>query len=370
MSSRPMVMVVILVWGVGGLSSARTWAQADAPPASTSPVVTVTPEEYEHLVQELGAPRLASRDAATERLCRLEASHLPQLARSYREAGEFEVKRRLRYVVEHIFHRDQLAGQDGFLGVEIEMTALRVGYDPATRKHELGIGVKRAMDGFAAHRAGMENGDIIIGFNGRPIPDDRSSASFVKLVSSHAPGDRVDLTVLRLEEPRTIIARAGERPAAMLDGAVMEPCTLSPRTEGAPIRIAVRVLHVEPGSPASALGLPHRSCILAVNNQSPNTNHNAENFLQSAVNEAGPNTELAFTVAEGREVTLEVTLGKRPVTMISEREVLQEARNRFMAFWKEQGQEHMQLRHRRMESLRLDHLRSPDLLLPEVGVLP
>jgi hypothetical protein len=368
-------LMVILVCGAHGLSGVGARAQDAAPAdgvrgaAPPHALSTTDPEEYEKLVRALGDPHLQVREVATERLCLLDMSYLPQLSRSFQQEGDFEVKRRLRYVVEYIFHREQIAGRDGFLGVEIEMNALRVGLDPVTRKEDLGIGVKRAMEGFAARRAGMENGDVIIRFNGQPIPDERSSTAFVNLVSSHSPGERLELTVLRLQKPRAIVARVGERPMALLDGAVLEFFSLNAVGDPSPGRGGLRVLHVEPGTPASTIGLPPRSCVLAVNDRSLDT-AGAENILRTALQEAPQNSELTFTVAEAGEVPLQITLGTRPVTMIRDQDVLQEARSRFVAFWKEQGGEFLQLRHRRMQSLNIERFRSSDQLMPEIRILP
>jgi len=362
----PIVMTMLCLMSAG--QAIHAGADGTAGPGTGSPATsdhalsTTSDQEYANLVRALGDPHLKVREVATERLCLLDASYLPRLTESFKRQTDFEMKRRLRYVIEYIFHREQLVGSNGFLGVSIDAMTTRVAHDPQTRRDTYGIVVKKAQEGFAARRAGMEDGDVIIGFNGEPLPEDRTSNSFVELVSSHPPGAQLDLTVLRRKEPRRVVVRTGERPTKLLDGLLLELY----RAYGE--RSFLRVLHVDPDSPAADLGLPVRSCILAVNGHSLDDN-NAENILRTVVHSARPNSEISVQIAETHEVELDVTLGTRPVELISDAK-LQEARKNFVAFWKKQGGELLVLHHQRWQRTNLAHLISSGQLAPEARLLP
>ena len=58
--------------------------------------------------------------------------------------------------------------------------------------------------GSAADQAGLQSGDVVLSFNGRPV--DRSG-DLSSLVGQALPGDRVDLEVWRQGERRVLHAR-------------------------------------------------------------------------------------------------------------------------------------------------------------------
>ncbi|GEQ97771.1 serine protease [Iodidimonas gelatinilytica] len=96
----------------------------------------------------------------------------------------------------------------GYLGVQIQpvdrMTADALGLDDAK-----GALVNSVTPDSPAEKAGVEDGDIIIEFNGEKVED---SAALVKVVSSLGVEEKATLTILRGGDRKTLSVVTGERP--------------------------------------------------------------------------------------------------------------------------------------------------------------
>jgi serine protease Do/serine protease DegQ len=118
-----------------------------------------------------------------------------------------------------------------------------------------------------ASKAGLRKGDVVIGFNGRPV---RGAAELRARLGVVPVGDTVDLQVQRAGEKRTLKAQigaiesggAGGEAVQGLAGAVFREVSMS----GLPGRNrAVLVAAVKPESPAFRLGLRAGDLIVGVN---------------------------------------------------------------------------------------------------------
>lgn len=98
----------------------------------------------------------------------------------------------------------------GYLGVTIQniTPALAESFNLKSNKGAL---VTDVNPDSPASKAGLKDGDVVTGLNGRPITD---SNSFKNQVSTFAPGTKVDLEVLRDGKTKTVAATTGERPGA------------------------------------------------------------------------------------------------------------------------------------------------------------
>ncbi len=93
----------------------------------------------------------------------------------------------------------------GWIGVRIQNVSAEVAE---------GLGMERAMgafvagltDGGPAFDAGIEDGDIVVEFNGRPV---ESVRELPRLVADTPPGDTVDMVVMRDGEPVTLQITVG-----------------------------------------------------------------------------------------------------------------------------------------------------------------
>ncbi len=123
----------------------------------------------------------------------------------------------------------------------------------------------------AAARAGLKEGDVVLGINGRSIRDGGALRNAIGLLEI---GESVRLEILRDGKPQTIDAKIGEYVAAKIEGE-----TLNPRLAGATFEdigpnspLAGRVqgviiATVESGSPAARAGLHKNDAIIGVNHQ-------------------------------------------------------------------------------------------------------
>ncbi|PIE35091.1 MAG: serine peptidase, partial [Gammaproteobacteria bacterium] len=136
--------------------------------------------------------------------------------------------------------------------------------------------VASVSDGGPADKGGIEQGDVILEFNGRPVP---TSSSLPPLVGAVAPGEEVEVTVMRGGKERTlevtIDALDVEHRQAGAGG--------SPGSSSAPLGLSIRPLDneeladlgvesgvlvagVEPGSPAEMAGFRQGDILLSIDN--------------------------------------------------------------------------------------------------------
>jgi serine protease Do len=131
--------------------------------------------------------------------------------------------------------------------------------------------------GGPAEEAGVERGDIIVEFNGKPIED---MPELPKSVASYAPGMKTQLKVLRNGEPRTLDIQLGELPEEVAQesrkltgkaveeglGLVVQEITPEVRnTFETDISKGVIITNVAPGSTAANAGLEPGDVILEIN---------------------------------------------------------------------------------------------------------
>ncbi len=126
-----------------------------------------------------------------------------------------------------------------------------------------------------AEKAGLEAGDVIVRFDGKPVRDTRELRN---LVAAAAPGSRVDVVAVRDGRERSFRVTVGNMPAEPVPAAAPERkapsrlgelglgvTTLTPEMateldlEGAR---GVLITEVEPGGPASAAGLQEGDLIV------------------------------------------------------------------------------------------------------------
>ncbi len=177
----------------------------------------------------------------------------------------------------------------------------------ATRANEEGqpgVVVRDVSPDSPAARAGMRDGDRIVRVGDQDV---RTFNDLRQVVTSHKPGDKLPVRVMRDGQEQTVTVTLGSEPEGELRQAAA-----SERAGGAflgvftqPMNSAMRdrlglkadrgalVTRVMPGSPAAKAGLAELDLITAVND----TAVNGPQDLRRAIENAGPGKEVTLKVA-------------------------------------------------------------------------
>jgi len=187
--------------------------------------------------------------------------------------------------------------------------------DELAGRHGIGEGfgvvIVEVMEDTPAMRAGMRSGDIVVGFEGRPVTDTR----LLQRLIARAPADaEVRLTVLRREGRRPLPVHlmamprmvAGERMAAEFGFVLREPETPAGQ-EVRPAPSAPSVTFVVRGSAAEKAGLEVGDVLLQVNDQAVLTRDAA----REALGDVTTDRPLHLTVRRGSG-RVSLTLGPPP----------------------------------------------------------
>jgi serine protease Do len=102
----------------------------------------------------------------------------------------------------------------GRIGVEVNAVP-RQGFEEFGLKSRAGAVVARLTPGGAADKGGVEPGDVIVEFNGRPVP---TTTDLVNMVTATKPGTSVPLKVMRDRRERTLTVTVEELDLAAEQG--------------------------------------------------------------------------------------------------------------------------------------------------------
>ena len=94
----------------------------------------------------------------------------------------------------------------GRIGVQISPIP-REGFEDFGLKTRAGAIVSQVLPGGAAAKANMEPGDVVVEYNGRPVPNEKD---LVKMVTATVPGTTVPVKVLRNKQERTLNVKVDE----------------------------------------------------------------------------------------------------------------------------------------------------------------
>ena len=98
----------------------------------------------------------------------------------------------------------------GWLGIEAQALTPELIEAFGLKKGTVGLVITTLYRNGPAHKAGIEPGDVLVAIDGKKAGDARE---VLMAISSHKPGERIKLDILREGKPLTIEAIAGERPA-------------------------------------------------------------------------------------------------------------------------------------------------------------
>lgn len=163
----------------------------------------------------------------------------------------------------------------GYLGVQIQDITSEMAGSLGLGSDFKGVIVADVMRGSPADRGGLQQGDIIVRFDGKPMA---SVAELRNTVAATSPGTRVTVTVLRdggemelnvrigdLEDTEEVAAAPGSEDP--LGVTVQRVTQETARRYGLRQATGVIVTAVEPGSPAERVGITSGDIIFRVGNQ-------------------------------------------------------------------------------------------------------
>jgi serine protease Do len=168
----------------------------------------------------------------------------------------------------------------GWLGVRAQdVTAALAQSLGLTRSPAEMAVVTEVTEGSPAAEAGIKTGDIIVEFNGKPVP---RSHDFPGVIADTAPGQRITLKIVREKKEQTVAVKIGELadedPNQQLEARdpelglrVQRITPEGARRLGLSSSRGVLVMEVQPGSPADQVGIEPADVIREVN-QRPVTN--------------------------------------------------------------------------------------------------
>jgi serine protease Do len=201
------------------------------------------------------------------------------------------------------------AAQWAWLGVRIRDLSEQEG-DEISKRHGLregfGVLIIDVMEGTPAEKAGLKNGDLVVGFEERPVTETRL---LQRLIASAGPGRDVRLTILRADGRRRLDVKLASMPRSVLGeriGAEFGFVVREPDTPG-PTALSVvtvpTVAVVVPRSPADRAGLEVGDVILQVGERVVLTREE----VREALADVSLETPLRLTLGRGAN-RLSVTL--------------------------------------------------------------
>ncbi len=179
----------------------------------------------------------------------------------------------------------------GWLGIRAQdVTPQLASSLGVTRAGEMAI-VAEVTEGSPAAEAGIKTNDIVVEFNGKPVP---KSHEFPTVIADTPPGQKVTLKIIREKKEQTVAVKIGELP---------DESDASQQTEAKDAEIGVRVqritpegarrlglsstkgvivVEVQPGSPADQVGIEPADVVREVNQRPVNSVRDFQLALRQA----------------------------------------------------------------------------------------
>jgi serine protease Do len=143
-------------------------------------------------------------------------------------------------------------GAGGYLGVQTQ-DVTKENFGKYGLRDVRGVAVDKVMEGSPAQAAGLQNGDVIVGFNGEEITSVRK---LTRLIGEVAPDHQARITVLRGGSERELTATLGKRPTPKFENgnwpfSVLPPGHPAiPDAPNVPPAAEMPRIQIQPGAPA------------------------------------------------------------------------------------------------------------------------
>jgi serine protease Do len=167
----------------------------------------------------------------------------------------------------------------GWLGIRAQNVSPQLASSLGiVRRGEMAV-VTEVTEGSPAAEAGIKSSDIVVEFNGKPVP---RSHDFPSVIADTPPGQKVTLKIIREKKEQTVAVKIGELPDesdasqqieakdAEIGLRVQRITPEAARRLGMNSTKGVIVVEVQPGSPADQVGVEPADVIREVNQRPVN----------------------------------------------------------------------------------------------------
>lgn len=195
-------------------------ANADQKTENRSTPVADDPADPTHivdLIDRLSGNDFRNRESAQQELRDIGTATVEHLKRRYREADDFEIKLRIRHLVESIYLWDAFLSRNGFLGVRPSpRTSTWRNSHKRIEPGKAAYDVTLVVPGSSADRGGMRKGDLIVAVDGikfddSPLTTANNSTALAEYIRSKRPGTVLTFEVYRGSKSLTLPIPIGYR---------------------------------------------------------------------------------------------------------------------------------------------------------------
>ncbi|HVX86582.1 MAG TPA: PDZ domain-containing protein [Phycisphaerae bacterium] len=185
----------LIVQGNASVSPAAPIGQAPQTAVDLPSQRVVIPKAIEDLVSQLHSPVYATRDAATFALMRLDPSNEDAVRAAAEKETDCEAFTRLVEAAVHLHLRARtpLTGQQGVLGITLNIEPVRIG---PRAEQTASVAVMGIEPGFPAEEV-LKPGDRIVAVGGQTFPLDLDVVAFRERLNLTPPGSAVHFTIVR-----------------------------------------------------------------------------------------------------------------------------------------------------------------------------
>lgn len=183
--------------------------------------------EIAGLAEQLGSLRYAERDGAAQRLREIGVPAFAILRDRYRSTDDVEVRLSIERIVHEAYLNEYVYNRCGFLGISQDTQRFITPTDDArVGQGNVGVRIYRVHEGTAAAAAGLQSGDVVIAFDGAPIPASAEPwRDFGDRIRRAGPHATVVLTILRGSLQRDVDVTLGRCPANMVQAGSIQAVT-------------------------------------------------------------------------------------------------------------------------------------------------
>ena len=210
----------ILMTGTAVVLAGR-YAGSAQPPSATSqpasaPAGAASAQPIQSWITDLSSSRWEVRHRATNELMAAGPAAYPALKELFARTGSYDVRRRIRTIVEQNELYRGAEDRGGFLGIQPLPVDDKV--DPNVAHDQVWIKITRVVEATGAQRAGLREGDYIATVDGRLVKDvAKTGLGITPWIKSHQPGTKVRLGVVRDGQMIEVVATLGRRAPSQMD---------------------------------------------------------------------------------------------------------------------------------------------------------